>query len=149
MFNFLNRKPYRIRVCGHSVFVKWRKPIPQWTPEEGVDYQPALRKAVSKTVDNETWQILSDPEFYDNPKYRTYVDGIRARLIEEYHLQSKADAVKIGTYHAGLLILSFPTASDTEYPYYFYGVQLKPFKEAQPSIPPNPHSPSAHGFGGR
>lgn len=148
MFNFLNRKPYQIRVCGHSVFVKWTKPIQQWTPEDGVDYLPSLWKAIKKTVDSETWQLISDPKFYDNPKYRSYVEGIRVRLIDEYHLQPKAETVKIGSYHMGLLVLSFPSACDTEYPYYYCGVQLKPFKEAQPSTPPNHHSPSAHAAGG-
>ena len=127
---FLNKKPYRIRVSGHSVFVKWLKPIQQWPPEDSEDYLPSLQKAVSKTVDQKTWQLISSPDFYSNPEYRNYVERIRTKLIEEYHFQSQANEVKISTYHMGFLVLDFPVSDETEYPYYYCGVQLKPLKLA-------------------
>ena len=127
---FFSKKPYRIRVSDHSVFVKWLKPIQQWSQEDGAAYLRSLQKAVRKTVDQETWQLISSPDFFNNPEYRNFVEKIRTKLIEEYHFQSQANDVRISTYHMGLLVLDFPASDEIKYPYCYYGVQLKPLKMA-------------------
>jgi hypothetical protein len=126
-----NRKPYRIKRSGHSVFVKWLKPIELWAPEANDAYLPSLRKHVQASVDESAWPLVGRENPSSNPAYREYVERVRAQLIEEYSLQATQDEIKIGTYHMGLLVLSWPSDNLDVYPYYYRGIQLKPFKKRE------------------
>ncbi len=67
------------------------------------------------------------------PVYREYVEHVRAQLIEEYVLHEIQDEIKIGAYHMSLLVLSFPSDDLEMYPYYYRGIQLKPFNNGRTS----------------
>jgi len=131
MTNLFNRKPYRIRRRGHRVFVKWRKPIEQWSAAAGDAYLRTLRQHVHASVDEATWALVGREDPSSDPAYREHVERVRAQLIEEYALQEIQDEIKVGVYHLGLLVLSFPTDDLDKYPYYYRGIQLKPFRKAE------------------
>jgi len=126
--NLFNRKPYRINRNAHRVFVKWVKPIEQWTPHDSDTFLPALRSHVQASVDDTTWSIIGQDNPASDSAYRAYVERVRAQLIEEYGLQDIQDEIKVGTYHLGLLVLSWPSPEFETYPYYYRGIQLKPFQ---------------------
>jgi hypothetical protein len=133
--NLFNRKPYRIRRSGHRVFVKWRKPIEQWPPDAGEAYLPSLRLYVQASVDATAWSLVGRENPASDPAYREYVERVRAQLIEEYSLHEIKDEIKIGVYHLGLLVLSIPTDDPEKFPYYYRGIQLKPFRKAEQPPP--------------
>ena len=122
------KRPYRIRVDGDRVFVQWLKPIQEWQPDEGKDYLPKLQEAVKRTVDTAVWELVSRPDPSSDPAYREYVGRIRGDLIRDFGLSDRTGEVKIGNYHLGMLVLSFPAANGVEYPYYYRGVQLVPIR---------------------
>ncbi len=129
--NLFNRKPYRIRRSGHCVYVKWRKPIEQWSPDAGEAYLPALRRHVQASVDETTWALVGRENPSSEPAYREYVERVRTQLIEEYSLHDIGDEIKIGVYHLGLLVLSIPAGDAEMFPYFYRGIQLKPFRKAE------------------
>ena len=124
--NLFRKSPYRIRIDGHSVFTQMMTPITEWKPSESEKYLSDLQTAVKQTVDAPTWALISEPNPSSNPAYRTYVENIRKDLLTEFGLEDRREDVRIGTYHMGMLVLSFPAKSDIQYPYYYRGIQLKP-----------------------
>jgi hypothetical protein len=124
------RKKYRMRVAGDRVFVTWLKPVTEWSDSECQAYLGRLGKAVRQTVSSEVWSLLTMPEPCENREYQRYVQSVREELIGEYGLNKVSDEVKIGLYHADMLVISFPVEEGVEYPYYYRGIQLKPFKPA-------------------
>jgi len=131
MINVFHRKPYRIRRDGHCVFVKWVRPIEQWSQKDGDSYLPTLQDHVRASVDEATWVLVGREDPASNPAYRAYVENVRVQLIQEYSLQKIADSIKIGVYHLGLLVLGFPSDDPEKYPYYYRGIQLKPYRKAE------------------
>ncbi len=129
--NLFNRKPYRIRRSGHSVFAKWLKPIEQWSSDANDAYLTTLCRHVQASVDDATWSIVGREDPSSDPAYLKYVECVRAQLIEEFVLHDIEGEVEIGLYHFGLLVLSFPSDDLDKYPYYYRGIQLKPFKKAE------------------
>lgn len=123
-----DRPPYRIRVAGDRVFVQWLKPIQEWQPAEGAGYLPELRAAVKATVKSDAWEIISRRDPSSDPAYREYVERIRGEFIQEFGLVERVGEVNVGTYHLGMLVLSFPATEGVEYPYYYRGVQLVPIR---------------------
>ena len=73
--------------------------------------------------------MISQRDPAESTEYQAHVERVRGQLVEEYGLSSRNDGVKIGLYHMGMLVISFPASDDVEYPYYYRGVQLKPEKE--------------------
>ncbi|MCP5487508.1 MAG: hypothetical protein H7A43_02575 [Verrucomicrobia bacterium] len=61
---------------------------------------------------------------------------MRAELIEEYSLHEIEDEIKIGVYHLGLLVLSIPTDAPETFPYYYRGIQLKPYRRQNNGLNP-------------
>ena len=121
--NFFQRTPYRIEREGHAVYVKWFKPIEKWSSKANDKYLPTLQKYVKASVNEETWAMIGAENPSSNIACQAYVEQVRTELIEEYSL----DGVEIGAYHMGMLVLSFPTSEPESYPYYYRGIQLKPF----------------------
>ena len=120
---------YTIRAEGHRVFVRWLKPMTEWEPEVNERYLPALQDAVKKSVDAVSWKLISEPNPSGNPAYREYVEKVRTEFIAEYRMEKRHANVRIGTYHMGMLVLSFPAEPAVVYPYYYRGVQLSPIEE--------------------
>ena len=134
--NLFKRKPYRIRRSGHRVFVEWRKPIEQWSPDAGDAYLPALRRHVQASVDEAAWSLVGRENPSGDSAYREYVERVCAQLIEEYGLNEIEDEIKIGVYHLGLLVLSIPTETPDTFPYYYRGIQLKPYRRQNNGLNP-------------
>ncbi len=111
------KDPYRIRVDGHRVFVRWLKPITEWRPDEGSRYLSALQGAVRKTIDSATWALISQADPESDPAYRAHVERVKGQLLEEHGLQSRCEDVRVGLYHMGMLVISFPANAHTEYPW--------------------------------
>lgn len=136
MKSLFQGKPYRIRRSGHRVFVKWLKPIAQWPPDAGEAYLPTLRRHVQASVDESAWSLVGRENPCSDSAYREYVERVRAELIEEYSLHEIEDEIKIGVYHLGLLVLSIPTDAPETFPYYYRGIQLKPYRRQNNGLNP-------------
>lgn len=129
--NLFNRKPYEIRRSGHRVFVKWRKPIKQWSPGSVKAYMPSLRRHAQASVDEKAWSLVGRENTSSYPAYREYVERVRAQLIEEYSLHHIDDQITIGAYHLGLLVLRFTADEPHSFPYCYRGIQLKPLRKTE------------------
>jgi hypothetical protein len=130
MMDLFNRKPYRIKRNGHSVFVKWLKPLVEWPPEANDAYLPSLRRHVQASVNETVWTLVGRANPSSDPEYREYVEHVRVQLIEEYSLQEIQEQIEVGVYHGGLLVLSWESDHPEKFPYYYRGIQLKPFKRS-------------------
>ena len=118
------------RTEGHSVYqtfgMKFFKPKSFFPFSDS--YLDDLRKAVRSSVSTEVWEIIGEKENRTkDPEYIEYTEKVRRHLIEEFDLHEMEDEVKIGLYHCDMFVISFPKKRHTNYPYYYMGIQLKPF----------------------
>ena len=119
-----------VRIEGHSVYKNTKRkalvskgefPFPE-------NYLDDLRAGVKETVSPDTWDLIQRKNRTEDPEYIEYAETVRKQLIEEYALQDSEEEVKIGLYHADMFVISFPTDKKIiELPYYYMGIQLKPF----------------------
>ena len=124
------KKPYQIKVKNESVYCTWLKDIMDWTPNESDEYLSKLRLAVQKTVKEDTWKLLTSETIKSEDKdYQIYVETVRKEVIARYGIEEKK--VKIGLYHGDMLVLSLEVEDPKSYPYYFMGIQLKPYKKKE------------------
>jgi len=128
IFKSSSNVPYRLTRVGHQVFAEWLRPIESWSDKDQDDYMAELRSAVRASIDEPTWNLISRENRSDHEEYQRYVREVREKLIEEYSLQEIGEQLGIGLYHGGLLVLSWPVEEGGTYPYYYHGVQLKPYK---------------------
>ncbi len=129
MFDFLRRTKYTLRVDGHRVFRRWLRPIQEWSNKDCREYSRQLDESIRKTVTPEIWTLLTGPEPSENAEYQAYVASVRSQLIAEYGFQDRADQIFVGVYHYERLVIGFPARKGVEYPYYYRGIQLKPYEE--------------------
>ena len=131
----LTRREYKIKVIGYGVHVEWLEPVEQWSPECCKRYREELSRSVRGTVDQATWELLSREGLPDDPDYVEYVERTKQLLIEEFTLKEKSDDVSIGLYHGGQFVIGFRAAEGVDYPSYYRGIQLKPYRDAGPLHP--------------
>ena len=122
------KKPYVIKVENDSVFCTWKKDITAWSEKELEQYLPQLREAVRKTVDNKIWELITIESGRSEIKdYQKYVERVRQEVISRFEVHESK--VKVGYYHGDMLVLSLEVEDPKSYPYYFMGIQLKPYKK--------------------
>lgn len=135
MWPFKRPKPYRIRIEDDSVYVTWESPLPEWDQRSQDEYLPELQAAVRSTVNDEVNEIISSGDMWSHPKANEYVELVRMDLIKRYGLPDTKEAVWIGNYHANMLVIGFYADKDVRYPYFYKGIQLKPWVAEQGAQP--------------
>ena len=123
------RKPYTIKVRGHCVFVTWHRPLKQWGKDVCERYSEDLRRAIRRTVADDVFEMLTAGPQDESPEVLRYVRRVMADLMAEFNLDAAQNEVTIAGYHMEMLIISFKAPPGTNYPYYYKGVQLKPYVE--------------------
>ncbi|MDQ8209847.1 hypothetical protein QEH52_20180, partial [Coraliomargarita sp. SDUM461003] len=92
------------------------------------NYLEDLQSAVKESVPPEAWQLIRRENKTKDPDYIEYTETVRKQLIGELGLQDSEEEVKIGLYHGDMFVISFPTDERIiDLPYYYMGIQLKPF----------------------
>jgi RimJ/RimL family protein N-acetyltransferase len=120
---------YDLRRVGHAVFVTWHQSIAEWPPGTVDDYLETLRQMLRASIEPSAWRILTaevDGRKIEGPEYLAYVESVRDHLVEEFHLDPRADDVGLSAYHGDQLVISFEAESPEDFPRYYRGVQLKP-----------------------
>ena len=124
------KKPYKIKIENESVYCTWLKDITDWTAKESDEYLLKLRSAVQKTVKEDTWKLLTnETRKSEDKEYQSYVENVRLELISKYGIEEAK--VKVGLYHGDMLVLSMEVEDPKSFPYYFMGIQLKPYKKKE------------------
>ena len=130
MFNIFSKPAYKLTIKNDSVFCKWHKDITQWSEKESDEYLAQLQSAVKKTVSQEKWELITkDSPRSEDVEYQNYVEAVKKEVILKFGFEESFELVRIGLYHSDMLVISFPAQEKIKYPYYFMGVQLKPYKK--------------------
>lgn len=120
-----------LRTDGHSVYRVFRRKLcaPDFPFPNG--YLEDLRRTVSETVSPETWTLITKENRTENAEYVAYIEQVRREFIREFGYQDIEEQVRMGLYHGDMYVISFPKRTTRELPYYYRGIQLRPYEEKQ------------------
>ena len=124
--NLFRRKSIIHKRDGCKVYRKYRKPITEISNAELDRSKIEFRNAIIKSISPDSYRIITKEAKTQDPEYIQYTEDVRNDLIEEFYLV--ADSVKIGLYHGGQYVLSFPKVEKIDYPFFYKGIQLKPYE---------------------